>query len=66
MKRSHLSRVMTADEFIAFITPTIQTEAIYTEENNEDRTLADYLSDLSTVTQRLAEGDIDFEEVDGQ
>lgn len=50
-----LDRVMTAEAFVAWVTPTVQYEAAFTEENNEDRTLGDYLADLIAVLQRIAD-----------
>lgn len=53
-----LSQVVTADEAFAWITETVvRGEVVQTEENNEDRTLADYLADVENVLSRIREGD---------
>lgn len=48
-----LNRVLTADEFIAFMAPEVQVEAVYTETSNEGLTLGDYLSDLHRRLTRM-------------
>ena len=51
-----LSVVVTADQFMAFMAPHVASEAVYTEENNETRSLGDYLAGLHrrlTVMQGL-------------
>lgn len=52
------TRVLTADQFLTYILPSILTEAAYTQEHNEDRRLADYLADLSTLCERIIRGDL--------
>lgn len=60
MSAHPLDKVLTADEFRAFIAPEVDVEAMFTEEMNEDRTLADYLSDLQTRISRLLVRDDDL------
>lgn len=55
-----LDRVLTADEFRRLAMPSFSVEADYTEEHNENRTLADYLSDVSGFCDRALAGEITF------
>ena len=48
-----LDEVMTAEQFEAFMRPEVLVEAAYTFENNEDRTLGDYLADLQRRIARM-------------
>lgn len=51
-----LNAVIDADQFMAFMVTHVQHEAVFTEENNETRSLGDYLADLHrrlTVMQGL-------------
>lgn len=53
-----LGTVLTADEAYAWITQTtVRAEVDFTEANNEDRTLADYVADVRNVLDRILEGD---------
>lgn len=51
---------MTADEFIQLITPHVEIEAGFTEDNNEDRTPMDYVADLHTRLGRILAGEVDL------
>ncbi len=49
--------VITADQFRTFMAEEVAAEAFFTEQNNERRTLADYLADLEGRIQRLQDPD---------
>lgn len=58
-----LEQVLTADQFLRYWFPSVETEARMTEQNNKDRTLGDYLSDLVTVCERGLAGEVDLSAV---
>lgn len=55
-----LDTMITAEEFRRLITPIVDQEANYTEEQSEYRTLADYLANLSHSCQRFLAGEMTF------
>jgi hypothetical protein len=58
-ERDGLDRVLTADEFVELVINDVRVEAWFTEENNESRTLGNYIADLHTHLGRILEGDFD-------
>lgn len=53
-----LATVVTAEQALRWVVETtIKPEVEYTEAQNENRTLADYLSDISAVLERILIGD---------
>lgn len=57
-KKISLETQVTAAEFLAWVTPEVEVEAGFTEDNNEDRTLHDYLADLHTRIERFMSRDL--------
>lgn len=53
-----LATVLTAEQALEWIVETtLKAEVVFTEENSEDRTLADYLADAARVLGRILEND---------
>lgn len=55
-----LTQVLTADQFRTLAMPSFSIEADFTDQNNEDRTLADYLGDVAAFCERALAGEIEF------
>lgn len=55
---TYVDRKLTAQQFLDYFLNDIAAEANFTEENNEDRTLGDYLADLSARCERILSGEV--------
>lgn len=55
-----MDQVMTADEFVTWVTPHVEVEANFTQDNNETRTLNDYISDLILRLERIQAGELEI------
>lgn len=55
---TYVDRKLTAQQFLDYFLNDIAAEANFTEENNEDRTLGDYLADLSARCERILRGEL--------
>lgn len=54
---THINTRITAAEFLEFFGEYLRTEAWFTETNNENQTLGDYLADVATLCERMIAGE---------